>query len=157
MDANATKPSKKAWVVKSGAREPLAVVGKRVTVLADEQATGGPELFLGTGPEGTGERPHSHPHDEAIYVLEGQIEYLVPGEEPATVSAGELVYGPGGSVHGFQVKGPQAKYLMINFGGGASAFYAEMHREVGDVPNVPKIVELLIKHGGKPALPPPAK
>jgi quercetin dioxygenase-like cupin family protein len=157
MDANTATTGKKAWVVKSGASAPLAVVGKRVTVLADDKATGGPELFLGTGPEGTGERPHSHPHDEAIYVLEGQIEYLAPGEEAVTVSAGELVYSPGGGVHGFQVKGPQAKYLMINFGGGASAFYAEMDREVGDVPNVPKIVELLITHGGKPALPPPAK
>jgi quercetin dioxygenase-like cupin family protein len=157
MESNAATTTKKAWVVKSGARAPLAVVGKRVTVLADDKATGGGELFVGSGPEGTGERPHSHPHDEAVYVLEGQIEYLIPGEEPVALSAGELGYSPGGVVHGFQVKGPQAKWLMVNFGGGASAFYAEMDREVGDVANVPKIVELLIKHGGKPAAPPPSK
>jgi hypothetical protein len=32
-------------------------------------------------------------------------------------------------VHGFQV-GPQAKWLMINFAGGVSAFYADMAREL---------------------------
>ena len=47
---------------------PLNVVGEHITVLASEAATGGYEIFLQEGPEGTGPPPHSHPWDESFFV-----------------------------------------------------------------------------------------
>jgi hypothetical protein len=55
------------------------------------------------------------------------------------------------------VKGREAKWLSITSGGGPSTFYADVARELGDTPNLPKLVELLAQHGVKPAPPPPQK
>jgi quercetin dioxygenase-like cupin family protein len=51
-----------------GAPRPLNVVGEKITVLASSAQTGGYEIFLQTGPEGSGPPPHSHPWDESFYV-----------------------------------------------------------------------------------------
>jgi quercetin dioxygenase-like cupin family protein len=42
---------------------------------------------------------HKHPGDEIIYVLDGAIEYMIDGEEPITVQAGEGLTVPAETVH----------------------------------------------------------
>ena len=49
-------------------------------------------------PKGTGGRPHSHPNEQWIYVLQGTLESEVDGVK-ARVSAGSLVYIPAEAVH----------------------------------------------------------
>ena len=49
-------------------------------------------------PRGTGARPHSHPNEQWIYVLQGTLESEVEGVK-ARVSAGSLVYIPANAVH----------------------------------------------------------
>jgi quercetin dioxygenase-like cupin family protein len=49
-------------------------------------------------PRGTGGRPHSHPNEQWIYVLEGTLESEVGGVR-ARVPAGSLVFIPANVVH----------------------------------------------------------
>jgi quercetin dioxygenase-like cupin family protein len=42
---------------------------------------------------------HSHPGEEIIYVLEGQLEYQVDGKPPVALRAGEVLFIPAGTVH----------------------------------------------------------
>ena len=42
---------------------------------------------------------HRHPGEEIIYVLEGTLEYLIEGQPPATVKAGEVFFIPAEATH----------------------------------------------------------
>jgi len=49
--------------------------------------------------EGVAAGRHSHPGDEISYVLEGEGELLIDGEDPRRVKAGESFIIPAGTVH----------------------------------------------------------
>jgi quercetin dioxygenase-like cupin family protein len=49
-------------------------------------------------PKGTGSRPHNHPNEQWIYVLEGTLEAEVAGVK-SRVPPGSLVYIPANAVH----------------------------------------------------------
>jgi len=49
-------------------------------------------------PKGTGGRPHSHPNEQWIYVLQGTLDCEVDTEK-SRVSAGSVVYVPANVVH----------------------------------------------------------
>ncbi|RZT10088.1 Cupin domain-containing protein [Duganella sp. CF402] len=49
--------------------------------------------------EGVAAGRHSHPGDEISYVLEGEGELLIDGEDPRRVKAGESFVVPAGTVH----------------------------------------------------------
>jgi len=57
----------------------LDIVGEHVTVLASGEATGGYEIFLQRGSEGSGPPPHSHPWDESFFVVKGLAPHLCSG------------------------------------------------------------------------------
>jgi quercetin dioxygenase-like cupin family protein len=42
---------------------------------------------------------HSHPGEEIIYVLEGQLEYALDGKPPVTLKTGEVLFIPYGTIH----------------------------------------------------------
>jgi quercetin dioxygenase-like cupin family protein len=42
---------------------------------------------------------HSHPGEELVYVVEGELEYRLDGQPPVTVKAGEVLFIPYGGVH----------------------------------------------------------
>jgi quercetin dioxygenase-like cupin family protein len=42
---------------------------------------------------------HSHPGEEIIYVLEGELEYQLEGKSPVTLRAGEVLFIPAGIPH----------------------------------------------------------
>jgi len=50
------------------------------------------------GPEARPIR-HSHPGEEIIYVLDGTIEYMIDGQAPITVQAGEGLTVPAEAAH----------------------------------------------------------
>ena len=56
--------------------------------------------------------PHSHPHVQASYVVEGKFEVMVAGET-AVLSAGDSFIVPSNAVHG--VKALQAGRLVDSF------------------------------------------
>jgi quercetin dioxygenase-like cupin family protein len=49
-------------------------------------------------PRGTGARPHSHPNEQWMYVLQGTLECEVEGAK-SRVPVGSLVYIPANAVH----------------------------------------------------------
>jgi len=42
---------------------------------------------------------HTHPGEEIIYVLEGTWEYTVEGQPPVTLTAGDVLFIPAGTIH----------------------------------------------------------
>lgn len=49
---------------------------------------------------------HSHPGDEISYVLEGEGELLIEGEDPRRVKAGDSFVVPAGTIHDAVNTGP---------------------------------------------------
>lgn len=42
---------------------------------------------------------HWHPGEEIAYVLEGSLEYEVEGKPPVTLTTGEVLFIPAGTIH----------------------------------------------------------
>ena len=42
---------------------------------------------------------HTHPGEEIIYVLEGELEYQLEGKPPVTLKAGGVLFIPAGTPH----------------------------------------------------------
>jgi quercetin dioxygenase-like cupin family protein len=49
-------------------------------------------------PKGTGGRPHSHPNEQWVYVIQGTLECQVEGVK-SSAPAGSLIYMPANAVH----------------------------------------------------------
>src|SRR5574341_1960338 len=62
-------------------------------------------------PRGTGGRPHSHPNEQWIYVLEGALDSEVDGVK-SRVSAGSLIFIPANAVHS-ALATPEADVLFL--------------------------------------------
>lgn len=48
---------------------------------------------------GTAFGNHNHPGEEIIYVLEGELEYIVESKSPVILKAGEVLFIPAGTIH----------------------------------------------------------
>jgi quercetin dioxygenase-like cupin family protein len=42
---------------------------------------------------------HWHPGEEIVYMLEGELEYVIDGQPPVTLKPGEVLFIPAGAVH----------------------------------------------------------
>jgi quercetin dioxygenase-like cupin family protein len=42
---------------------------------------------------------HWHPGEEIVYMLEGELEYVIDGRPPVTLEPGEVLFIPAGAVH----------------------------------------------------------
>lgn len=67
---------------------------------ANGSLVSGERIMLGLMqmPKGTGARPHSHPNEQWIYVLEGTVDAEVDGVR-SRAGPGTLVYVPANAVH----------------------------------------------------------
>ena len=85
------------------------------SILADAASTGGSYgVFEAELPQGLADRPHIHDHtDEAYYILDGKIEFLVD-DEVLKLRKGSFVFVPRGSVHAFRVASGTARFLNIH-------------------------------------------
>jgi len=109
---------------------PLQMVGEEITVLASAEQTGSYEIFRQRGPEGGGPPPHSHPWDEAFYVIEGQVHFGVGDRQDVVAEPGTLVHVPGGATHWFRCGTGGATMISVTSRAGASAFFAQVNAEV---------------------------
>jgi quercetin dioxygenase-like cupin family protein len=55
---------------------------------------------------------HTHPGDEISYVLEGEGELLVDGEDPRKVKAGDAFIIPAGTIHDARNTGTTSMKLL---------------------------------------------
>jgi len=126
---------------------PLNVVGEHITVLASGSATGGYEIFLQDGPEGSGPVPHSHPWDESFFVTRGEVDFSI-GDAQQTAGVGTLVHLPAGTMHWFRFREGGGTMVSMTSRLGASAMFAEIDRKIApDQPDVEKLVAIAEQHG----------
>ncbi len=129
-------------VEKAKASPALNVVGEQITVLASGAQTGSYEIFHQAGPEGSGPPPHSHPWDEAFYVIRGEIAFGV-GDRDLVASPGTLVHLPAGTTHWFRFGPGGGEMVSMTSREGASHFFTDVDREISPkTPDVGKLTEL---------------
>jgi quercetin dioxygenase-like cupin family protein len=140
-------------VEKDAAPKPLNVVGEEITVLASGAQTGSYEIFHQAGPEGSGPPPHSHPWDEAFYVIRGEIAFGV-GEKALVARAGTLVHLPAGTTHWFRFGAGGGEMVSVTSREGASHMFTDFDREIDvGAPDLGKLVELGKAYGLAVAVP----
>ena len=59
---------------------------------------------------------HFHYGEEIIYVLDGELEYKIDGEEPRTVKAGEALMVPPQTVHAVKGDGTELATFVVEKG-----------------------------------------
>lgn len=117
----------------------LCVLDDRLRVLATlEQTSGQYEMFLVEGPCDSGPPPHSHPWEEAFYVIEGEL-YVQIGETAAHVMQGAYVRIPENATHTFRVTSAKARFLALTLCSkdgefSAERFFRAMHSEIPHLP-----------------------
>lgn len=132
---------------------PLNVVGEQITVLAPGQRTGSYEVFHQIGPEGSGPPPHSHPWDEAFYVVAGEIAFGI-GDEELVAYAGTFVHLPAGTTHWFRFGKGGGEMVSLTSREGASHMFEDFDREVSPTtPDLGKLIELGRPYGLTVAVP----
>jgi quercetin dioxygenase-like cupin family protein len=77
--------------LREGARRRLAYTDNLMIVMVD----------LDDGPASEPDTPHSHPHEQACYVAEGEILLLMDGRT-SHLKAGDLFLVPSGRPHSIQ-------------------------------------------------------
>jgi quercetin dioxygenase-like cupin family protein len=82
----------------------------------------------------SGPPPHTHPWDEAYYVLEGQV-LVVVGDDERVLEPGDVANVPGGEQHLYRILSPRARFLVITSPEGAAAFFRDMDANVGPLPD----------------------
>ncbi len=126
---------------------PLNVVGEQITVLASGAATGGYEIFLQEGPEGSGPPPHNHPWDESFYVTRGEIEFGL-GTLNRVAIAGTLVHVPAGTTHWFRFAKGGGQMISMTGSLGASRMFADIDHEIAPGrPDLQQLTKLAARHG----------
>jgi quercetin dioxygenase-like cupin family protein len=140
--------SKQMVVVKQGQAEELNAMGAAVRFLCGAEKTGRAwslmEVEVG---EKVGPPPHHHPWDEAYYVVLGTVRFTLDGREQL-FKAGDFIYAPGGTVHGFQGASPEpARILIFDAPAHAESFFRELNREVKEMPrDLPKALAIGERH-----------
>jgi quercetin dioxygenase-like cupin family protein len=127
---------------------PLKMVGEEITVLASGEQTSSYEIFRQSGPEGSGPPPHSHPWDEAFYVIEGRVHFGVGDDQDLIATLGTLVHIPGGTTHWFRFGPGGGAMISITSGAGASAFFTQVDAEVSPTnPDLGALIGIAAAHG----------
>jgi quercetin dioxygenase-like cupin family protein len=132
---------------------PLQVVGEEITVLASGGQTGSYEIFHQAGPENSGPPPHSHPWDEAFYVIKGDIAFGI-GDREMLAAPGTLVHLPAGTTHWFRFGKDGGEMISMTSREGASHMFTDFDREIArERPDVDKLIEVGARHGLTVTLP----
>lgn len=127
----------------------LNIVGEKLTIMASGEQTGSYEIFHQEGPEGSGPPAHSHPWDEAFYVIKGEMAFGV-GAKTMTAAAGTLVHVPAGTAHWFRFGKGGGEMLSMTSRLGASKMFTDIDREVAPVnPDIAKLADVGKRHGLK--------
>lgn len=133
--------------------QPVIKVGQiEIRYLMDGSVTGaGVGMFEMTVPPGARvPPPHSHSrNEEVVYVLDGVLRYTVD-DETRDLAAGQRMYTPRGSVHGFSNPYNRPAHALIILTPDIGAAY---FREIADIANAPggpnpaKMTETMTRYG----------
>jgi quercetin dioxygenase-like cupin family protein len=140
--------SKQEVIVKNGEGEKLSVLGAGVRFLLQAEKTDHTFSLMEVElPKDQGPPPHDHPWDEAYYILEGDVWFLIDDEEQI-FSTGDFVYAPSGTVHSFRGAGDKpARVLVLDAPATAEGFFRDAGREVVKFPeDLAKVPEIGLRH-----------
>jgi quercetin dioxygenase-like cupin family protein len=135
---------KQTTIVKSQDVRPLHVLGTEVRFLCEGRDTKSAwSLMEVTLPRDSGPPPHSHLWDEAYFVTEGDVQFIV-GDQSFTATAGDFVYTPGSVVHGFRGASQRpARVLILDAPAHAGAFFKRVDKEVKELPrDLHKVIDI---------------
>lgn len=126
---------KEAKIVKKGEGEAMSVLGANVRFLLEAAKTENSFSLMEVElPKDQGPPPHDHPWDEAYYIVDGDVWFLVADRE-MVVSKGDFVYAPGGVVHSFRGAGDTpARVLVFDAPATAEGFFRDANREIVNIP-----------------------
>lgn len=127
--------AKQTVVTKQGEAETLTVMGAAVRFLCNAEKTDHAWSLMEVElPERAGPPPHNHPWDEAYYIVEGEVRFQLDGRDQL-FKAGDFIYAPGGTVHGFQgASSRPARVIIFDAPAHAESFFREVDREVKEMP-----------------------
>lgn len=127
--------AKQMVVVKRGQAEALQVMGAGVRFLCAADKTDKTWSLMEVElPARAGPPPHDHPWDEAYYVVEGEVRFFLDGRDQL-VKAGDFIYAPGGTLHGFQGASERpARMIIFDAPAHAESFFRDVDREVKEMP-----------------------
>ena len=139
------------------------LVRNRVTVKLTSEDTGSMySMVEEISPPQGGPPPHTHrDEDEVLYVLEGEVEFLLDEDTIPAAGAGSCVYAPRGTLHTFKNVGTSlSRVLAVISPGGFEKFFLEVGEPATEgssppegEPDVGRIVEIGRKYGLE--IPPP--
>src|SRR5436190_13245849 len=136
--------NKEAITVKNGEGDVLSVLGTKVRFLLEAARTDHSFSLMEVElPKDQGPPPHDHPWDEAYYIIDGDVWFMVDDKEQV-YSAGDFIYAPGGTLHSFRGAGEKpARVLVFDAPATAEGFFRDAAREVvtypDDLVKVPEI------------------
>jgi quercetin dioxygenase-like cupin family protein len=140
---------KQAFATRAGEGEVLKGLGSALRFLCPADKTGRTFSVLETTLlKGRGPGLHDHPWDEAYYVVEGEVLFQI-GDAEETFRAGDFVYTPGGTPHGFQgASDTPARVLVFDAPATVEQFFRDVDREVVSLPDdLAKVPELGARYG----------
>ena len=138
-----------ATIVRAGERKPLNVLGMPLTMLCEASDTNGSwSLFEEEVPLGMGPPPHRHDWDEAYYILDGEIDFVIEGDT-VTSKRGDFNYLPRGTIHGFKGSSDSpARVLIFAAPAHGSEFFHELSEQIRKTPDdLAKIPLIGRQHG----------
>jgi len=140
------------------------MLGGTYELLASNEATGGVMTVMEmTIPPGAGPPPHKHPGAEAVYVIEGSLNYHIDGEVHEG-GPGSFFHIPAGVTENFEPTGDSPlKLLVIYAPGGIEKFFAEAGEPAQahelpppptEPPDIARLIEIGARHGMEIEAPP---
>lgn len=125
---------------------PMQVLGDTFSILAENYQTGSYEVCVLNATNSVISAPHSHPWDEALYVIDGAIDLNCEGLE-TTATAGGFVHIPADMVHSIYLASPSAQVLCISTGKSLTKILKALDRKCGDSIQVEEACKVLESNG----------
>ncbi|MEQ9463152.1 MAG: cupin domain-containing protein [Haliea sp.] len=114
----------------------LNVLGMQIKFLCTSEDTQGRySSMLNTVPKDCGAPPHTHPWDEAFYVLSGRIELRID-DKTHELGTGDYVLVPAGHVHAFTgLSDEEGLLIAYESPGNSHEFFQEINDTVRSLPD----------------------
>lgn len=152
----------KAIARKADDGQALWMLGGLYEILVAGEETGDKVTVMRmTAPAGTGSPPHTHPGEESLYVLDGELNVHV-GDEVVAAGPGALFHFPAGTQEWFQAT-TQATVLVTYTPGGIDRFFSEVGEPASsrtlpppsdEQPDFERIIQVAAQYGMNIEVPP---
>ena len=144
--ATAAVPSAPVLVRNGGPAERIVALGSQITFL--HQIPNVVSVMHVAAPRDVGAPLHEHDFGEAYYILSGSIRLMFGVDDEVVLEAGDFVFIPGGTVHGFRgTSDTPAQFLTFQTSGDAGDFFRECARVVTRPEHMPSVPEIGARHG----------